>query len=314
LASYVVQRLFNALLVLLLVLTLLVVVVRIVPGDPVRKVLGPRATPEAIQELRQELGLNDSPPEQVATFISRTVRGDLGNDFVTGVPVRTYVQHNLPNTLVLAAAALLLTLALGIPLGVYSATHPNSAADRLLSVASIGILTIPAYVAGLLLLYVFAIRLKWLPAIGAGEMSDPVDYARHLALPTVALALSWVGYVARLLRVSMVEVLGTNYVRTARAFGLSERRVTYRYALKNAIIPTVAILGIAFGTMMGSAIFVEIVFGRSGLGAMVYQAILDRNYPVIRGGVLTLAVFFIAANLISDLVNHALDPRIRRAA
>jgi peptide/nickel transport system permease protein len=145
-------------------------------------------------------------------------------------------------------------------------------------------------------------------------MSNPVDYAKHLLLPAVALAISWVGYLARLLRTSLVEVLGTNYIRTARAYGLSTWRIHYVHALKNALIPTVAILGVAFGNLMGSAVFVEIIFGRPGLGSMVYNGILSRDYPVVRGGVLTLAAFFILANLLADVTYRLLDPRIRRQA
>jgi peptide/nickel transport system permease protein len=241
-------------------------------------------------------------------------QGDFGQDLVTGVPVSQYVQDNLPNTLTLALAALLLTLVIAIPLGVYSATHAGSAIDRMTSVSSVALLTIPSYVAGLLLLYVFSIRLGWLPSLNAGSVSDPVDYLRHLILPAVALALSWVGYLARLLRVSLAEVLRSDYIRTARAFGMREGKVNYKYALRNALIPTVAMLGIAFGNMLATAIFVEVVFGRPGLGSMAYNAILTRDYPLIRGGVLTLAVFVIAANLIADIAYHALDPRMRANA
>jgi peptide/nickel transport system permease protein len=295
-------------------LTLLVVVVRIVPGDPVRNVLGPRATPETVAALHHELGLDQSAPAQVWTFLVRVSQGDFGKDFVTGVPVSQYVQDNLPNTLTLALAALLLTLVIAIPLGVYSATHAGSTIDRMTSVSSVALLTIPSYVAGLLLLYVFSIRLGWLPSLNTGSVSDPVDYLRHLILPAVALALSWVGYLARLLRVSLAEVLRSDYIRTARAFGMREGKVNYKYALRNALIPTVAMLGIAFGNMLATAIFVEVVFGRPGLGSMAYNAILTRDYPLIRGGVLTLAVFVIAANLIADIAYHALDPRMRANA
>jgi peptide/nickel transport system permease protein len=312
--AYLIRRLFAAFFVLLLVLVLLSLAVHIVPGDPVRGILGPRASQESIQDVRDQLGLNDSVPVQVWTFVTGAIQGDLGADFVTKIPVRTYIAQNLPDTLTLALASLVLTILLAVPLGVYSATHPGSVLDRITMVGSVGLLTVPSYVAGLLLLYLFAVKLQWFSSIGAGSMSNPVDYAKHLLLPAVALAISWVGYLARLLRTSLVEVLGTNYIRTARAYGLSPWRIHYVHALKNALIPTVAILGVAFGNLMGSAVFVEIIFGRPGLGSMVYNGILSRDYPVVRGGVLTLAAFFILANLLADVTYRLLDPRIRRQA
>jgi peptide/nickel transport system permease protein len=312
--AYLIRRLFAAALVLVLVLVLLALAVHIVPGDPVRGILGPRASEASIEEVRTQLGLNDSVPVQVWKFVSGAVQGDLGADFVTKIPVSTYISQNLPDTLALALASLLLTILLAVPLGVYSATHPGSLLDRITMVGSVALLTVPSYVAGLLLLYLLAVQLQWFPSIGAGSMSNPIDYASHLLLPAVALAISWVGYLARLLRTSLVEVLGSNYIRTAHAYGLSTWRINYVHALKNALIPTVAILGVAFGNLMGSAVFVEIIFGRAGLGSLVYNAILSRNYPIVRGGVLTLAAFFILANLLADLTYRLLDPRIRRQA
>ena len=153
-----------------------------------------------------------------------------------------------------------------------------------------------------------------LPAIGAGDLSDPLDYLRHLILPAVALAVTWIGYLARLVRASMLEVLNANYIRTAHAFGIGERMIFYRYALKNAIIPTIAVLGVGLGSLMGGAIFVEVIFARTGLGTLTYDAIQSRNYPIVRGGVLVVAVLFVLANLVADLSYRFLDPRIRDEA
>jgi peptide/nickel transport system permease protein len=199
----------------------------------------------------------------------------------------------------------------GIPLSIFGARRPNSWADRLTAIVSVSLITIPPYVSGLILLLVFAVALRALPAIGTGSLSDPVDYLRHLVMPTIALSLSWVGYIARLSRASLLEVLNTNYIRTARAFGLKERLIFYKYALKNAVIPVVAILGVGLGQLMGGAIFVEVIFARPGLGTLIYDAIQDRNYPVVRGGVLVIAILFVLANLLADLSYRFLDPRVR---
>jgi peptide/nickel transport system permease protein len=172
-------------------------------------------------------------------------------------------------------------------------------------------ITIPPYVAGLFLLLLFAVRFPIFPAIGSGDISHPIDYAKHLVLPAVALAVTWIGYLARLVRASMLEVLNSSYIRTAEAFGLRERLIFYRYALKNAIIPTIAVLGVGLGSLMGGAIFVEVIFARNGLGTLIYDAIESRNYPIVRGGVLVVAILFVLANLIADLSYRMLDPRIR---
>jgi peptide/nickel transport system permease protein len=172
-------------------------------------------------------------------------------------------------------------------------------------------ITIPSYVAGLLLLLVFAVQLDWLPALGVGDPARPTDYLQHLVLPAVALAITWIGYLARLVRASLLEVLSTDYIRTAFAYGLRERLIHYKYALKNALIPTVAILGVGLGNLLGGAVFVEVIFTRPGLGRLIFEAIAERNYPIVRGGVLVVALLFVLANLVADLSYHYLDPRIR---
>lgn len=311
--SYTLKRALLALVVLVLVLAALGLFVHVVPGDPARAILGPRASPELVAQVREDMGLDDSIPEQVWTFLSGAFRGDLGTDFVTQEPVTTFIWQNVFNTLILAAASLLLAVAGALPLAIYSATHPGSKLDTFLSGATIAVLTIPSYVAGLFLLLAFTVWLPWLPALGAGSLAHPLDYLKHLILPATALALSWLGYLARLLRTSLISVLRSDYIRTARAYGISERTICFRYALKNALAPTVAISGVAFGNLMGSAVFVEIIFGRPGLGTLVYNAILQRNYPIVRGGVLTFAMFFIVANLVADISYRFLDPRTRRA-
>jgi peptide/nickel transport system permease protein len=309
-ALYALKRLGLAFIVLVIVLAGLGAFDHIVPGDPAHAMLGPRVTPQLLHQVRVQMGLNESVPTQVWNFIINAFHGNLGTDFVTQRPVLTFIGQNLPDTLILTVTSLLVAVLGALPLAIYSATHPDSRIDRMLSGFTISILTIPPYVAALFLLLIFTVWLAWLPALGSGSLSDPVGYAEHLILPALALAISWLGYIARLLRASLLSVLSADYIRTARAYGIPQRRINYRYALKNALAPTVAICGVAFGNLMGSAVFVEIIFGRAGMGTMVYNAITERNYPIVRGGVLLFAVFFMLANFLADLCYRALDPRI----
>jgi peptide/nickel transport system permease protein len=308
---YLVKRILMTLLVLLLVIVFLSLLVHIVPGDPATRILGPRATPQLIQKMRAAMDLDKPIFVQIGHFVWNILHGSLGVDAITGAPITKLVGSALPNTLVLAITSLSLAILLGIPMGVYSATHPDSLADRILAIISISFSTVPSYVGGLFLLLIFAVELHALPAMGIGKTGDTLDYLRHLILPSVALAITWVGYLARLVRTSLLEVLNETYVRTSRAAGISERLVRYRYALKNALIPTVAVLGVGLGSLMGGAVFVEIIFSRPGMGLLIYNAIQVRNYPLVRAGVFVVAVLFVLANLIADLLYTYLDPRIQ---
>lgn len=298
--------------VIVLSMIFLSLLVHLVPGDPVRIILGPRATEALSETVRREMDLDSPVPLQVWNFITGAFQGDLGTDFVSQRPVSQLVLPALMHTVILALASLALAAVLGVLLGIYSATHANTWIDRFTSVISIGLITLPPYVAGLFLLLLFTVTLNWFPSIGAGDLSQPADYAQHLVLPAVALAIAWVGYLARLVRTSMLEVMNENYIRTMRAFGLRERTILYKYALKNAVIPTVAVLGVGLGTLMGGAIFVEVIFSRPGLGRLIFDSIETRNFPVVRAGVLAVAVLFVVANLIADLSYRSLDPRIRQ--
>src|SRR5689334_6199738 len=297
--------------VIILVMTFLGLLVHLIPGDPVKTIMGPRASPQLANLVRKQMELEKPVPTQVYDFIRNALQGDLGIDFVSQVPVTTLIRAALPQTIILAVTALVIAVLIGVPLGVLASTRPGSWLDRITGVVSVALITVPPYVAGLLLLVVFSVRLQALPAIGIGNTGDPVDYARHLLLPAVALALGWVGYIARLVRASMLEVLGSNYIRTARAFGLRQRLIFYKYGLRNAIIPTIAVLGVGLGNLIGGTIFVEVIFARPGLGTLIFNAIEARNYPIVRGGVLVIAVMCVLANLVADLSYRLFDPRIR---
>ncbi len=309
--KYILKRLGMTLMVCLLATVFLSLMPYLIPGDPVKTILGPRASEALVAQLRSEMDLDKPPLVQVTRFLGRAVRGDLGNNFVTGKPILYQINEVLPHTILLALASLGLAVLIGIPLGVFSAAHPGGWLDHLIGILSVSVITVPPYVAGLLLLLLFSVTLRWLPAVGAGEWGQPVSILQHLILPAVALALSWVGYLARLVRASVLEVMTLDYIRTAFAFGIKERSVYYKYALKNAIIPTIAVLGVGLGNLLGGAIFVEIIFSRPGLGQLIYDSIVDRNYPVVRAGILFAAVMFVLANLLADISYRFLNPRMK---
>ncbi|MFP4634703.1 MAG: ABC transporter permease [Nitriliruptoraceae bacterium] len=310
-AQYLLKRLGMTFAVVLLVTLFLASMVHLIPGDPIELLLGPRATDEMIANAQEEMGLNEPIWAQVGQFMWNAAQGDLGNDLANNRPVSMLVGNAAVHTMTLAFFSLFLSVALGIPFGVLAATKPDSLLDRFTSVVSVSFITMPSYVTGLFLLLIFPIGLEVLPATGTGDLSQPLDYLRHLILPAGALAITWVGYFARLVRSSMLEVVGSNYIRVARAYGLRERAVHYRFALKNAVIPTIAILGVALGNLLGGSVFVELIFARPGLGNLAVQAVEGRNFPVLRGSILVIALLFVVANLAADLSYRFIDPRIR---
>lgn len=308
---YLFKRFIMTLLVLLLVIVYLTLLVQIVPGDAARTLLGPRANADLIAKTRAAMNLDKPVSAQVGLAVWEVLHGSLGTDVFTGRSMNELIGAALPHTLILAWTSLGLAVLIGVPMGVYSATHPDSWLDRITAILSISFITIPSYVAGLFLLLVFAVQLQMMPAIGLGQRGDVLDYIQHLILPAIALAVTWVGYLARLVRASLLEVLNQTYIRAAMAAGLSQRLIFYKYALKNALIPTVAVLGIGIGNLMAGAVFVELIFSRPGMGTLIYNGIQSRNFPMVRAGVLVVAVLFVLANLLADLIYTRLDPRIQ---
>lgn len=310
---YLLKRIGLAAIIVVVAVSLLYGMIHMVPGDPLSVLLGPRATPELKAALAERMGLDKPFVVQLITFFFNVLRGDLGIDVFSERPVATIVFEQLPFTLVLIGFAIGWSAALGIPLGCYSAIHRNSFIDKITGVFSVGVIAVPSFVVAIYSLLVFAVALKWLPAIGAGQEGDMVSQLEHLILPSLAVGLGWVGYIARLVRASMLEVLGENHIRTARAFGLPERSIIYSYALRLAILPTVALLGVGIGNMLSGAVFAEIVFARPGIGKLIYDAVITRNYPVVMGSVIVTTVLFVICTTVSDLVAAALDPRIRES-
>jgi peptide/nickel transport system permease protein len=309
--DYALRRLVMTFFVVLLIMTFLALLIQLVPGDPVRLVLGAKAPESVVQSVRHDMYLDKPVPAQVYYFFVNALHGDLGVDFQSQRSVTSLIWTALPHTAILALASLALAGLLGVPLGVYAATHPGGWLDRVTTVVSISLITMPAYVAGLLLLLVFSVHWSIMPATGTGSLSNPADYLKHLTLPAIALAVTWIGYLARLVRTSMLEVLNERYILAARSQGIRDRLVVYKYALRNAVIPTIAVVGVGLGTLLGGAIFVEVIFARAGLGMLIYNSIQTRNFPIVRGGVLVVALLFVAVNLLTDFVYHMVDPRIR---
>ncbi len=308
---YLVKRVGLGVLIVMMAVTLLFCMIHLVPGDPARIILGPRATPELIASMSARMGLDLPLPAQILRFFGNLLRGDLGMDVVTNRPVADIVRGQLPYTLWLIGTAIVFAALIGIPLGCYSALHRNTFIDRFTGVLSVACITVPAFVVALYSLLVFAVTLNWFPAVGAGEKGQFWDQAAHLVLPAFAIGLSWIGYLARLVRASMLEVMGENHIRTARAYGLTERTIVYRYALKLAVLPTITVIGVGMGFLLSAALFTEIVFARPGIGKLIFDSVSTRNYPVVMGSVLVSTVLFVISTTLSDLINAWLDPRIR---
>jgi peptide/nickel transport system permease protein len=259
------------------------------------------------------MGLDEPFLTRLWLFLSQAAQGDFGNDVISGRPIRDIVFEVLPNTFELAFSALGVSLLIGIPLGALAAVKPGSLIDTLLGVVSVAFITTPSFVLSIVLLLIFSISLHWLPVTGAGTPGDFGDRLDHLILPTTALALGWVGYIARLVRASLLEVLAEQHVRTLRAFGIPEWRVVLVFAMRLALVPLISVLGIGIGDLIGNAIFAEIVFARPGIGTTLYNAAASRNYPVLQAAIVIVVLTYVIANLLVDLVNGILDPRVMRA-
>ncbi len=305
------KRVLATLPTLLGVVVVVFLTVHLIPGDPVRALLGDQATPEQIARTNRDLGLDQPLLMQFVDYLGRLVRGDLGVSIASRQSVAAQIAARLPATATLAAAGVVLSVLIGVPLGILGATLRGSVADFITLVISTVGVAAPSFWIALLLSSVFAINLGWLPAIGAGDPGDVGSIVKALVLPATALGLSGMALVARMTRSSMLDVLGEDYVRTARAKGLGERVVIYKHALRNAAIPIVTFIGLNFGHLLGGTIVIETVFARPGLGKLLLDAILGRDYPVVQGVTLVIAVTFVLVNLCTDLTYAVFDPRLK---
>jgi peptide/nickel transport system permease protein len=288
--------------------------IHLTPGDPARIMLGPAGRPEDIAKLRHQLGLDRSVAVQYVRWVSRALRGDLGQSIVLRRPVLGEVLDRFGNTAILATASILISFLLGIVLGVVSAVRRGSVVDRLVMLAATWGLSLPSFWFGLMLIILFSLRLKWLPGTGmtsAINGGGPLDVGKHLILPAVALSVVPMAVIARYTRSSMLEVLSQDYVRTARAKGLSEQVVIWRHVFRNTLVAIVTMLGLQIGFLLAGAVYIENVFSWPGIGQMLVDAILKRDFPLVQGGVLLVASVYVLVNLLTDLAYAYLDPRIR---
>ncbi|HET8629683.1 MAG TPA: nickel ABC transporter permease [Thermomicrobiales bacterium] len=300
---YVIRRLIALVPILVGVSILVFVMMRLVPGDPARMTLGPEATGEQVALLRHQWGLDRPLPVQYAFWLQRAVHGDFGRSTVSRVPASQEIAARFPATLKLTAASMAVSVVLGLVFGVVAAVRHNTLFDRTsMVVALLGVCT-PSFWLGLMLMLLFAVKLRWLPSFGQGGIS-------HLILPALTLGTGSSAIIARVTRSSMLEVLGEDYVRTARAKGLGERAVIVRHALKNALIPIITILGLEFGGLLAGAVVTETVFSYPGLGLLLINSINNRDFPIVQGALLLFALEFVLVNLLVDVIYARVDPRI----
>jgi peptide/nickel transport system permease protein len=314
--AYLARRLLLVVPVLLGVSVVVFMVLHLSPGDPAEIMLGAQATQEDLARLRGELGLTEPLPVQYARWLGHVVTGDLGRSLWMKRPVLGEVLIRFKATLVLTGTGLLLSTLGGIALGVASALRPHSWLDRLSAIASLFGVSMPVFWLGIMLMVVFALWLGWLPASGMYSPyggGDLADLLVHLALPAVTLAAASITIVARLTRSTMIETLGQDFIRTARAKGLREAMVVVRHGLRNALLPIVTIVGVQAGYLLGGAVLTETVFAWPGVGTLMLQGILARDFPLVQGCVLVIALTFVVVNLVVDLLYAWLDPRIRYA-
>ena len=306
------RRLAYSLVVLIGVLIVVFALVQLVPGDPVRIALGTRYTPEAYQALRAASGLDRPILQQFFSYVGSAFTGDLGVSFRNGDPVAGILLDRLPATVSLAGFGIVVALLIALPAGIWSALREGRASDAIVRITSQFGVSIPDFWMGILFIALFSTTLHWLPTSGYRPLlSDPIGWLSHLVLPGLVVGLVAAAILTRYVRSAVLEVAAMGYVRTARSKGLSPRVVTFRHTVRNALVPILTITGIQLATILGGVIVVEVVFAWPGLGRLVYNSVAARDYPVIQGAVLLMAVLFLVINLIVDLLYAVVDPRIR---
>jgi len=301
--NYLIKRLLSTIPVLIGISLLLFFMLRMLPGDPAQVLAGQMATPQEIENIRHQLGLDRPIYEQYAVYMSHLVRFDLGRSARTQNPVIDEIWARLPNTLLLAVVAITLACLFGIPAGIISAVRPYSWIDYLVTLSALFGISMPVFWLGLMLVVVFAVVLQWLPAGGTGSW-------QHVILPAVTLASFVIAFIARMTRSTMLETLSQDFTTTARSKGLSEMVVIVKHALKNALIPIITVVGLQFGFLLGGAVLTETVFAWPGLGRLLYDSISARDYPTIQGTILIFGLLYIIVNLVVDLIYAFVDPRI----
>ncbi len=309
---YILKRFASMIPVMFLVSIVVFMIIHLTPGDPAVVMLGEEATPQALEALRHELGLDQPIPIQYLTWLGHVIQGDLGRKIRTNQPVLEAIIERLPATIELTLLALIISLSIAIPTGIISATRRGSRADLVVTTLALIGVSMPNFVLAFLLVIVFSVWLRWLPNIGFTPIQQDLGAnLRFMIMPAITLGAAAAAVVARLTRSSLLEVLNQDYVRTARSKGLSERGIVYVHALKNAMIPVVTIVGLQLGVLLGGAVITETIFVLPGVGRLIVESIFQREFPLVQGAVLFLATVFLFANLAVDLIYAFLDPRIR---
>lgn len=312
-AAYILRRLIATIPVMAVVALFVFFLLHLTPGDPAAVIAGDEATPADIEAVRRKLGLDRPIWEQFALYIWNLLRGDLGTSIFSNLPVLTLVRQRLEPSVVLAISTLTVAVALAIPMGVIAAARARSSVDRIVMGFSVLGFAVPVFLVGYLLIYVFAIQLRWLPVQGYRPLSEGIGGTlRSIALPSIALGMTYMALIARITRASMLEVLSEDYIRTARAKGVSRTSILMRHALKNAAVPIVTVIGIGFALLISGVVITETVFNIPGLGRLTVDAILKRDYPIIQGLIILFAGVKVLVNLLIDISYTFFDPRIRQ--
>jgi peptide/nickel transport system permease protein len=309
---YILQRLFGMIVVMFLVVTIVFVIVRVTPGDPAAVMLGPDATAQDIADLRTQLGLDRSLGVQYLYYMGQLLRGDLGQSIFLNMPVTSALLDRAEPTFFLTLFSLLIASAIALPIGIYAAYRRGSIFDQAATALAMLAASIPSFWLGLIMMQVFAVRFDLFPVSGyGGPGSTFTERMYHLVLPAFALGIVSSALVLRFTRASMLDVLGDDYIRTARAKGLIERRVILKHALKNALIPILTVIGLTAAVLVSGAVVTETVFGLPGIGNLVVSAVLRRDYPVIQGALLVIAALYVLINFAIDMLYLLVDPRVR---
>ena len=312
-AVYLLRRFLGALLVMLAVATLVFIMLRLVPGDPIAAMLADAGGPDEIAAMKRKMGLDQPLFVQYGKWLFNIAQGDFGTSiYGSRQPVAQILSEAIPRTMSLAFLAFIIALLIGIPAGIISAMRRNSPTDTAVSLFAFLGLSMPDFWLAILLIIVFAANLQWLPAIGYSPLSDGLwPWFEHLILPSIAVGTAFSAIIARMIRSSLLEVLRADYMRTAASKGLSRRTLMLEHAMPNAMIPVITVIGIAFALLISGAVVVENVFSIKGLGRVLIEGILNRDYPVVQGAVLIVSAFFVFSNLLVDLLYGVIDPRIR---
>ena len=311
--QYIIRRLIHSGIIVWGCATIVFFLLRAIPGDPIIQMLGPEYTPEAADALRNKLGLDEPVIVQYFRWMGNMLRGDLGSSITGAESVRDAIASGLPKTMSIAVVAFVIATAIAIPTGVLAALHRNSFLDFAVSMVAFVGVSMPSFWFGIILILVFSVQLNWLPSLGYASFSEdgPWAWFSHLILPSLAIGAGYAAILMRFVRAGLLEALSSDYIRTARAKGVSERRVVIAHGLRNSLIPVVTVAGIQIALLLSGTVVIETVFSIRGIGRLLVGAIFDKDYPMVQGAILVVAVIFVGANLLVDIAYTLIDPRIK---